>query len=980
MATKSRTARFNDTDQNTSVTIAPYVSFTASATSQPVVPVSVNITPSFIPSDTYFSYQWHLKNTGTAGIDINVTRVWDDYKGSGIKIGIIDDGFDLTHKDLAANFDTTSDYDFRYNDATPIYEAGDGHGTAVAGVIGADDNGTGMMGVASDAKMSGLRVSFAADSTFEMFENAMAAARNFDVVNNSWGFVGTFSDNFNQSYMDGIEASMLAAISTGRHGLGTNIVFAAGNSATSGDNTNYHSMQNSAYTITVGAIDSTGKIGYFSTPGASVLVSAPGVAIYTTDNTGNDGFVAGDYVGVSGTSFAAPIVSGVIALMLDANPNLGYRDVQEILAYSSRKIDPTSASWQTNGANDINGTGLHFSHQYGFGLVDAYAAVRLAETWASGQGTYATLDTVTGSSTTLVRIPDATTYAASSISIAQDITIDRIEVTFDISHALSSQLDVILVSPTGTQSVLVDNASVNTLPAFTFDTVADWGESSLGTWTLKVYDRVSGTTGTLNSWSIKFLGDTNTPDDRYIFTDEFAATSKTTYTLTDLGGIDTINAAAVTASVIFDLASHAGNINGRAITLSATTTIENVYTGDGSDAVTGNTANNLINTGRGNDYIFGSAGQDTVYGGAGFDTYIFNGTFNHSLTITSATDITLTSKIGTDSVHLYDIESFMIGTTTYTLDGLKALASPTIAGMSLQGSTFGESISGNNGDDTISGLAGNDFLYGGDGNDALYGGDNIDTLRGNAGNDRLFGEGGTDYLYGGDGHDTLSGGAYNDYLYGDAGNDSVSGDVGTDHIYGGDGNDTLNGGSDNDMIWGGLDHDIIYGGTGDDYAYGDAGDDKIYGEAGIDRIYGDAGNDTLYGGDGNDYLYGGSGNDLLVGGLGSDYMYGEGGNDTFVVDVMDGSVERIFNFDLSGTGQDHLDLSSLLTGYDANDPIANFIKFQTTGADTYVRVNTDGAGNDFVTIARVYGASFTDTAQSYVDSGVLIAEKPLSDA
>src|SRR5262249_23974291 len=121
----------------------------------------------------------------------------------------------------------------------------------------------------------------------------------------------------------------------------------------------------------------------YSTPGASILVTAPGDFIATTALNNNDGNPGNDFAFVNGTSFAAPIVSGIVAMMLQANPNLGYRDVQEILALSSHKLDPTSSSWAVNGATNWNGGGNLVSNDFGFGLVDAHAAVRLAETWTT---------------------------------------------------------------------------------------------------------------------------------------------------------------------------------------------------------------------------------------------------------------------------------------------------------------------------------------------------------------------------------------------------------------------------------------------------------------------------------------------------------------------------------------------------------------------------------------------------------------------
>ncbi|NBX67184.1 MAG: type I secretion C-terminal target domain-containing protein [Proteobacteria bacterium] len=865
--------------------------------------------PTLTPSDTHFGLQWHLKNTGqnggTAGIDIDVTRVWDDYKGAGIKVAIIDDGFDLTHADLAANFNTTTDYDFRRNDATPMFETGDAHGTAVAGTIGADDNGLGMVGVAPDAQMSGLRVSFSSDSTLAMFENAMIAARNFDVVNNSWGFTGRFADNFTQSYMATMENAVLDAVEFGRGGLGTNIVFAAGNGAASGDNVNYHSMQNSSFIISVGAVDKTGQIASFSTPGAAVLVSAPGVEIYTTDNTGTAGYLTGDYVGIGGTSFAAPIVSGVIALMLDANETLGYRDVQEILAYSAKKIDAANTGWQTNGAENFNGGGLHYSHNYGFGMVDAHTAVRLAETWGQGQGTFATLDVVTASNLTAVTIPDGTSFASSTITITQDMLVDRVEIALNISHSMASQLDVVLVSPHGTQSLLVDNVSVSTLPSFVFNTVANWGESAAGDWTLKVYDRTGGTQGALLGWAIQILGDTPNADDKYIFTDEFAALATTAHEINDNdGGTDTLNAAALSNAVILDMTARTGTIGGRTVTIAADTSLETVFTGDGADAITGDAANNIINTGRGNDMVFASKGIDVARGGAGLDTFVFSGFVDNTLTVNTPNHVTIAAKTTTDKTDLFDFEFFQIGSDVYNLANLITLYETPV---------------------TIPGLT-------------------------------IIGNGGAQTLNGGDGNDTIDAKGGNDIVNALAGNDTVWGGTGTDRIYGGVGLDTLYGDDGNDSIWGGLDHDIINGGAGNDL------------------LYGEEGNDTIIGGLGSDTMNGGLGNDTMTGGIGLDKFYGGTGNDTFVLDAADASMDRIYEFQATGPDSDKLDISALLIGYDTTDPIANFLRLTVSGADTSIRINNDGIGNDFVTVARIYGANLSDTAQNYINNGVIIAD------
>lgn len=127
---------------------------------------------------------------------------------------------------------------------------------------------------------------------------------------------------------------------SGRDGLGTVNVVSAGNGRLEERNTNDSNLSAMPEAITVAAVGRDGYVTETSTPGASLLVSAPGEAIWTTDRVGVAGYSDGwSETGnrdtsvtnaFSGTSAAAPMVAGVVALMLDANPALGFRDVQTI--------------------------------------------------------------------------------------------------------------------------------------------------------------------------------------------------------------------------------------------------------------------------------------------------------------------------------------------------------------------------------------------------------------------------------------------------------------------------------------------------------------------------------------------------------------------------------------------------------------------------------------------------------------------------
>ena len=484
--------------------------FSASFAPAPAILPFPTLAPiaALIPDDPDLQYQWHLINTGqlggTPGVDINITEVWNDYTGSGVVIGVIDDGVEHTHPDISANYDTSRDYDARDldDDAAPN-TASDMHGTTVAGTIAAvGDNGVGVTGVAYDATLVGFRMGYGGNSTTSQVYENLIRQDAVDISNNSWGYGGYFYDDFSTPEFASEGDAITNAVTTGRDGLGTVFVFSAGNSRSSGQDTNYHSFQNSVDTITVAASDNNGLVAGFSTPGAPALLTAPGVDIATTDREGDDqGYALGDYVYISGTSFSAPITSGVVALMLEANPGLGYRDVQEILAYSSRLTDASAPGWDINGANNWNGGGLHVSHDYGYGLIDAFNAVRLAETW-DVTSTKTNLMTVSASSAPGLAIADNSTIS-DTITISSGLQIDHIEVDLDLSHTWIGDLTVTLTSPDDTESVLVNrpgngSASQDNID-FTFTSTHSWGETGAGAWTLSITDFENFDQGVLNN-------------------------------------------------------------------------------------------------------------------------------------------------------------------------------------------------------------------------------------------------------------------------------------------------------------------------------------------------------------------------------------------------------------------------------------------------------------------------------------------------
>lgn len=603
------------------------------------------------PTDPLFPSQWHLHNPNGG---INVVPVWADYTGRGVRIGVLDQGIDDYHRDLDDNLILSRSITAftRGAGGRPIL-ADDNHGTAVAGVAAAERNGYGGVGVAYNADL----VSFydplsGTDAAFATAVNNtyLHSIQNVDVLNNSWGYGNffrlspsqAFRDNFRVAPFNVPGATLERLVREGRNGLGTVVVQSAGNTDRVGDDTNLHSFQNSRFIVTVAATDINGRIASFSTPGSSILVSAPGVNVVTADRRSTPGYSSsGDSVTANGTSFSAPIVSGVIALMLEANPRLGYRDVQEILALSARQTDTANSSWRTTGATAWNGGGMHYSESYGFGLVDARAAVRLAETWPYQQ-TRANEATLSGARTGLsLPIPDGNlTGVSDTLSLSGTLLIDRVEIDLDIRHTYIGDLTVTITSPSGTRVSIVNRpgqgdssfwGSSQDNISFTFGIAAFRGESASGTWTITAMDSENRDVGSLTGWTVRAFGTSGTANDNHVFTDDFARLAGLTpgrRTITDTdGGTDVFNGAALTGAMTVDLGTGTATVAGQSVTVTANA-IEQAIGGDGDDLIIAGTADSLLVGARGNDTLRGGVGADTLVGGRGNDTIEGGGGFD----------------------------------------------------------------------------------------------------------------------------------------------------------------------------------------------------------------------------------------------------------------------------------------------------------------------------------------------------------------
>lgn len=425
--------------------------------------------------DPIFKEQWHLFNPVQQGHDLNVTGLWlEGITGNGSISAVIDDGLDMYSNDLKDNYYAEGSYDFNDDSPEPkprLFD--DKHGTRCAGEIAAVRNNVCGVGMAYDSKVAGIRI-----LSKPISDEDEASAINYHYQENqiyscSWGPPDDGATMEAPGIL--IQRAMVNGVQSGRDGLGSVFVFAAGNGAASEDNCNFDGYTNSIYSITVGGINRAGNHPYYSEPCSAQLVvtysSGHQDAIHTTD-------VGADkcYNGHGGTSAAGPLVVGTVALALSVRPDLTWRDLQYLCVDTAIPIHLDDGGWQNTSI------GKQFSHVYGYGKVDAYRFVDAAKSfqlvkpqawfhspWISVQH----------------KIPEGDQGLAASYEVTeemlQDANLDRLEhvtVTMNVEHTRRGDLSVDLISPAGLVSQLSTSRRPDNVAAgyddWTFMSVVHW--------------------------------------------------------------------------------------------------------------------------------------------------------------------------------------------------------------------------------------------------------------------------------------------------------------------------------------------------------------------------------------------------------------------------------------------------------------------------------------------------------------------------
>lgn len=519
---------------------------------------------------------------GTAGEDIHMTNtVARGLTGTGVRVAFSDTGVFIAHQALAANvlggesrnyLNTAGGY---VGDPTPdLTQADYGHGTAVATIaLEKGWTGQGGRGVAPDAKFAAFLFIEAQDALSQAGQLTQAIADqfrgNFDIFNYSW----TDPQCTLKEYPATVKDKIRAGVMTQRGGRGSIYLMAGGNnylddiqscysnmsSSTVFDNVNFSEINTNPYVINVAAVNALGVSSSYSTPGSALWISAPGGEFgwdTTVADTPQSAFmpaiIGGDFYGCSsgiktenaahsafdrgsppnlsckytstmnGTSAATPVISGAVALILQVNPNLTWRDVKYILAKTADKINPgsnpsqhPSTTFNLSGYSYdqpwiTNAAGFNFHNYYGFGRVNVDNAVSMAQAYSAGSlGTYQESNWANDSGAINAAIPDASaTGVTRTLAVSSALHIEAVQLRVSTTGC-AGDTGLELTSPSGTKSILMNiNSRIadGAIQDHTFLSNAFYGETANGTWTLRVIDGFAGCTASLSNWKLNFGG------------------------------------------------------------------------------------------------------------------------------------------------------------------------------------------------------------------------------------------------------------------------------------------------------------------------------------------------------------------------------------------------------------------------------------------------------------------------------------------
>ncbi|XP_017593697.1 furin isoform X1 [Corvus cornix cornix] len=460
------------------------------------------------PTDPKFPQQWYLYNTNQR--DLNVRQAWEQgYTGKGIVVSILDDGIEKNHPDLEANYDPGASFDVNDQDPDPqprYTQMNDNrHGTRCAGEVAAvANNGICGVGVAYNARIGGVRM-LDGEVTDAVEAHSLGLNPNhIHIYSASWG------PEDDGKTVDGparlAEEAFFRGVSQGRGGLGSIFVWASGNGGREHDSCNCDGYTNSIYTLSISSTTQYGNVPWYSEACSSTLATT-----YSSGNQNEKQIVTTDLRQKctelhTGTSASAPLAAGIIALALEANKNLTWRDMQHLVVQTSKPAHLNANDWVTNGV------GRKVSHSYGYGLLDAGAMVSLAKNWTTvGPQRKCVIDILAeprdiGKRLEVRRKVDACLGKANYIS-----RLEHAQARLTLSYNRRGDLAIHLVSPMGTRSTLLaarpHDFSADGFNDWAFMTTHSWDEDPSGEWVLEIENTSDANNyGTLTKFTLVLYG------------------------------------------------------------------------------------------------------------------------------------------------------------------------------------------------------------------------------------------------------------------------------------------------------------------------------------------------------------------------------------------------------------------------------------------------------------------------------------------
>jgi subtilisin family serine protease len=508
--------------------------------------------PHYQPRDPLFSQQWYLSHQGGNQLALNshiaVEKAWDITRGvRSVVVAVVDDSFDLNHPDFQGSGKIVAPRDLKENDFLPLPgEKEASHGTACAGIAIAEENGTGISGVAPGCAFMPIRTTgYLDDESIEQIFD-WAIAKGASVISCSWGASAVY---FPLSMRQ--RAAITKAATTGRNGKGCVILFAAGNAnrpvsgvvnernwaknILSGDTKWLSGFAVHPDVITVAASTSMNKKSAYSNWGENISVCAPsnnappgmwfqstgyvytqpgiavalaGLGVFTTDQLGAAGYDPGNFTSTfGGTSSATPVVAGVAGLILSANPDLTARQVNNILEETADKIVDPEADLQL-GRREGSYNEKGHSQWFGYGKVNAARAVAAAQKLRTNINS--ANRQISAKNINTIGIPDNNRQGIkSAIAFSDPGSVRDIQITININHDFLGDLEIYLIAPNkqqvllqnrtlGRRNKLSANFSLVTHPNLTQLT----NQPAAGRWYLWIIDYAPEDIGTLNNWEL----------------------------------------------------------------------------------------------------------------------------------------------------------------------------------------------------------------------------------------------------------------------------------------------------------------------------------------------------------------------------------------------------------------------------------------------------------------------------------------------